>query len=431
MISSLSICRQHNYGPDTKGLGFAIGVDGRNVDAKKDSNTINYVAATGAAANLGSIGSVPNYQSFGFPYPIVFLDYEKFADTVRPGLAVNASTTRNDSLSADYRYLEDILAAYASGMYNFGNTHVIGGLRFETVKYHAYSPQSAAGIYTGTFAENDGSYNHVLPSIGVTQDVWDNVKLKAAFSESLGRPAFSDVAQAEVRNDQTLTISRGNPDLKPREAKNYDVAAEYYFNGGDGMISLSGFYKDIKNEIFALHTTQDINGVAYDVNQPMNASTSSVKGIELAVIDNSIGFLPGFLRDKIGVTANVTRMWGSMDYLVSGAVKHRDALLYQPNWLLNTAVFYKLPGGGEARVAWNWIDETLNTTSNGSFADYVTQPRGQLNASIRLPLTDSLLLKLEGSNLLEDNKSMMHGYYSNRYTLTMDRVFFLDLIYKH
>jgi hypothetical protein len=37
-------------------------------------------------------------------------------------------------------------------------------------------------------------------------------------------------------------------------------------------------------------------------------------------------------------------------------------------------------------------------------------------------------VKLEADNILGNNKSMMHGYYSERYTLSVNRKFFLDIV---
>lgn len=419
---------KHNYGADTNGFGLATGLDARTVNAKRNLDQIDYTPA----GQLGNLGTVVNFGSFGFGgYPSIFLDNEAFNSQVKPTLAVNAKQTSTDSLSGDYEYDETVLAGYVAGMYAFGKTRVIGGLRFENAKYTAWVPQSVAGVYVGTFGQYNGSYQHVLPSASVVHDLTDDIKLRAGYSQTLGRPAFSDIAQAEVRNDSALTISRGNPNLKPRESSNYDVAAEYYFNGRDGMVSLAGFYKDIKHDIYALATTQDINGVQYTVTTPQNASGSTLKGVEAQFVDNRIAGLPGFLHNKLGISLNVTRMWANMNYLVGGVPQERNGMLYQPNWLANGSLFYKLPRDGEIRIAYNWADKSLNTVNAQIWNDYVLQARGQMNASVRFPLRPNLILKLEGDNLLGANQTMDHGYFSERYTLTVDRVFFLDLVWTH
>lgn len=416
---------KHHYSSESEGFGFAAGVDVRRVTAKRDTTQTNYTPA----GSLGALGSVANFTSLDYPYSTILIDYDGFNRTVKPTLKINAATTANDSLSADYVYRETVLAGYASAMYATGGFRAIGGVRWDHVRFTADVPQQVGGAYNGTFRGYDGGYQHVLPSATLTQDLPRNFRLRAAFSQSLGRPAFSDIAQAEVRNNTALTISKGNPDLKPRQSNNYDLAMEHYFNGHDGLISVAGLYKKIKNDIFSLHTTQIIDGTGYDVTTPMNASQSTVKGIEVQFVDNRIAHLPGLLRDRVGVSVNATRLWANMDFIVGGNVTKRNNILYQPNWLVNGSIFYRLFDAGEVRVAYNWMDRSLNTVNAQPYQDYVLKARGQMNASLRLPVKRNIVVKLEADNILGANTSMMHGYYSERYTLAVNRKFMLDIVF--
>jgi TonB-dependent receptor len=419
---------RHNYAPNSYGFGFAAGVLARDVDARRDMTVTNYVVP---AAALGSLGFVPDEISFGFPYPTIHLDLAAFNDTVRPDLTINANTSRNNSYASDYGYRETILAAYAAGMYATDRTRVIAGARFEDVDYAADVPQRVAGAYDGTFATYDGAYQYLLPSVTVTHDVMDAIRLRAAYSKSLGRPAFSDIAQAEIVDNENLTIARGNPELKPRKSNNFDVALEHYFNGGNGIVAIGGLYKEITDEIFRLRSEQEIDGQIYDVTQPLNATSASLKGIEFSFIDNGIAWLPEPLRDNLGVSFNVARLWAKMTFFAGETETERDNLLYQPDWIVNTSVFYRLPGDGEVRVAYRWADRNLNTVNAQLHEDYVLKARGQLDLSLRYPIRENLIVKLEANNVLGEDYSMMHGYFSERYTLTQDRRFFLDVTWKN
>lgn len=417
-----------NYSGDSRGLGFAAGFDARSVDAVRDIQVINYNASGG---RLGALGFVPGDVSFGFPYPTVHIDLAGFNQQVKPGLTVNNTTSLNSSYASDYGYRETILAGYASMMYATDSLRLIAGVRVEDVDYRAKVPQRVGTVYNGTMGTYNGGYRYALPSANLTYDLPGQLRLRAAYSKSLGRPAFSDIAQAELVNNESLTISRGNPDLKPRQSNNFDLAAEQYFNGGAGLVSLSAFYKKIDDEIFDLRTQQDIGGVQYDVTMPLNATSASLKGLEFQIMDNAISWLPGPLKDKVGVSFNVARMWAHMSYISGGNTIERDNLLFQPDWVVNGSVFYKLPGDGELRLAYRWADKSLNTVSAQPYADYVLKARGQMDASLRLPITPNLIVKLEANNLLGNDYSMMHGYYSERYTLTQDRRFFFDIVLKH
>lgn len=419
---------KHNYGADTLGFGFAAGVDARTVDAVRDQTTINYNKPAGG---LGDLGFVPEQTSFGFPYRSVYIDLAKFNAAVKPSLTVNEASSLSASYAGDYGYRETILAGYASAMFATERTRVIAGLRLEDVDYRADVPQRVGSVYDGTTQVYNGGYRYFLPSASVSQELGDMLRLRAAYSKSLGRPAFSDIAQAELVNNENLTITKGNPDLKPRKSNNFDLALEQYFNGGNGLVAVSGFYKKISDEIFDLRTQQERGGVLYDVTTPLNATSASIKGIEFQFIDNGIGWLPDPLRDRLGVSFNVARMWAHMSYKSGEDTIERENLLFQPDWVINGSVFYRIFHDGEIRVAYRWADRNLNTVNAQPYADYVLKARGQMDASLRLPVTPNLIVKLEANNLLGDDYSMMHGYYSERYTLSQDRKFFLDIVFKH
>ena len=419
---------RHNYGADSQGFGFAIGFDGRTVNATRDFQQTTYTTTNGGS--LGSIGTVVNGGTFGWSYPTIFLNYPQFAQTAKPTLAVNVASSASSSYASDYTYDETTMAGYVAGMYGRGGFRGIAGVRYDAVSFDALVPQQVNGTYNGSFTRYHGGYTHLLPYVTLTQslanDAW---RLRAAFSKTLGRPAFSDIATAEIRSDQNLTISRGNPNLKPRESTNFDLSVDRYFNGQGGLISLAGFYKHIKNDIFTLASTEAIDGVEYTVTQPQNASHSTLKGIEATFVDNHV--LPGGFGRNLGVSVNVSRIWAKMDFIVGGNFTSRNNVLYQPNWLANGSLFYSLPKGGEIRVAYQWADRNLNTVNAQPYQDYVLEARGQLNASFRWALRRNLTMKVEADNILGDNKSMMHGYYSERYTLTVNRKFFIDLVLKN
>lgn len=419
---------KHNYAFNSVGMGFTAGINARNVDARRDETVTNYIVPP---SPLGSLGFVPEEISFGFPYPTIYIDLAGFNDTVKPSLAINNTASSNNTFASDYGYGETVLAAYASGMYATDRTRVIAGVRFEDVDYRADVPQQQGGTFDGTFASYNGGYRYFLPSVNLTHDLTDTLRARAAYSKSLGRPAFSDIAQAERVDFEDLTISKGNPDLKPRKSNNFDVAVEQYFNGGNGMVSIGGFYKKITDEIFRLRTQVDIDGVTYDATMPLNATSASLKGLEASFIDSGISWLPDPLRDNLGVSFNIARMWAKMTFVAGGKEVERENLLFQPNWIVNGSMFYRLPGDGEFRVAYRWADRNLNTVNARLQDDYVLKARGQMDLSFRYPLQERLIVKLEVNNVLGDNYSMMHGYFSERYTLTQDRKYFLDLTWTH
>src|SRR5262249_11241180 len=130
-----------NYSADGNGFGFTTGADWRETSAHRDGTTINY---TNNSAPLTGIGFVPDFRSANYAYPVVWVDYTKFQQTVLPTLAINQTTTNNDSASSDYFYKEELFAAYASAKYGWEKTKLIAGVRYDNVDYHARSPRANA-----------------------------------------------------------------------------------------------------------------------------------------------------------------------------------------------------------------------------------------------------------------------------------------------
>lgn len=422
---------RHNYGRDGSGLGFAVGADLRKVKATRDQAQTTYVSNNGA---MGDKGFVPaGFSSWMYDLPVVWIDYAKFESQVKPGLAINQATTANAAWSGDYTYEERVLAGYASIAYAGESTNVIAGLRFDDVDFDTLSPVAVGGRYAGQFQSYSGGYQNLLPSLLVTHNLTDNLRLKAGYSRTLGRPAFEQIARAELRDDVELTISRGNPDLKPRVSDNFDLAAEYYFAAGS-LVSVSGFWKEVKDDIYTMRGDDIlINGVAYEVTQPMNAQASRMRGIEAQVVSSAIPGLPGVLADRLGVSANVTRMWADMTYLSGTKPVHLDALQYQADWLVNASAFYRLPGDGEIRIAYNWKSRSPISLGAYPWTTYWLEARGQLDAALRLPVTDKVLVKVQAINILQE--PIAQGYYGvdypmRRYEMTRDRSFQLDVIFK-
>ncbi len=419
---------KRNYGADSEGFGFKVGGDWREVKAIRDSATITYNSNN---AVLGSLGFVPNISSYMYNYPVVWIDMATFQSTVKPTLTVNTATTNNANFSADYGYQERNLAAYASLMYAHEGLKVIGGLRYDDLDFKADSPVALAGTYNGTFSRKDGGYRHLLPSLLVTNWFTDTFRLKGGYSRTLGRPAFGDIARAETRNDQLLTIARGNPNLKPRVSDNFDVATEYYFGGG-GLISLGAFYKNIKDDIYVTSSLETINGVQYTVSAPQNVSASKLKGFEFQAVSDRIPGLPEFIGDKLGASFNVTRLWAKSQYISGTAFVPLKALQYQPNWLVNATMFYRLPRKGEIRIAYNYKSKSPISLGANALTTYWLEGRGQLDAAVRFSLTDRLIVKLEANDILQEpvRQGYLEPFAQRRYELTRPRSFSFNLVYK-
>jgi iron complex outermembrane receptor protein len=420
---------RRNYSAAGRGFGFAAGAGVRETEAWRDLTTVTY---TSNNSLLGDIGLVPGFLSRNFGYPAVWIDYDRFERQVKPNLGINANNSNNNSWLGDYFYQERVTAAYGSLMYGRDRTRFIAGLRYDHVDFDARSPLDTTGLFDGRFAPYAGGYDHLLPSASVTHHFSPRLRLKAALSQSLGRPQFDDIARAERRNDDALTLSRGNPGLTPRRADNFDVALEYFF-GDSSLVSLGAFRKDIKDDIYNQAVDEEVDGVVYRVTTPRNSSSSRMRGLEFQVTLDAIPGLPDALGKHLGASFNATKMWAEMAYLSGTTWVHLDALQYQPDWLANATVFYKLPRRkGEVRVSYHWKGRSPISLGASSWTTYWLRPQQRLDVALRYSLSKNLILKLQGNNLTSEpvEQGYLDPFAMNRYEMGRDRTFTLDLTFK-
>src|SRR5262249_17733076 len=122
-------------------------------------------------------------------------------------------------------------------------------------------------------------------------------------STAIGRPAFNQVTAATVIDLGALTITSGNPNLKPTTANNFDWTLEYY-PSKDAVMSIDLFDKEFRNYIFTRSIRTPLNGQIFTENTFLNVNNAYARGIELNY-QQWFRFLPGPLSG-FGLSANYT-----------------------------------------------------------------------------------------------------------------------------
>jgi TonB-dependent receptor len=160
----------------------------------------------------------------------------------------------------------------------------------------------------------DGGYHKFFPSLHLAYDLTRNLKARASWSTSYGRPLIGNLIAAPVANDTTRVVTIGNPDLKPQLAKNIDLKLEYYYSDS-GALSVSVYEKKITDYIgSAVRSGQLVpkgndNGFDglyedYELVEPNNLGSARVRGFE-ADVRQRLMFLPGALKG-LTLRGNIT-----------------------------------------------------------------------------------------------------------------------------
>lgn len=411
----------HNSEPGDRGLGFKAGVGARRTHLGRDVQNTTYVPDK---SPLMPVAWDPHYTPWMFDYPVLWIDYPKFRSEVLPGLAVNAAASADASTIEDYRYRETNAYGYAEVRYASDRAKLIAGLRLDDTHVSGDAPMT--GTLTPGTQRYRGGYRYLLPSFNLAYDLAANLRLKAGYSRTLGRPAPENVAQVASRDDRTRTLRLGNPNLRPRRSDNFDLGLEYFFSGNDGMLTLGAFAKNIKDDIYDATHEETMGGVDYTVIQPMNSEDSTLRGIELDLIANRLLF-----DGKLGMSLNAMRTWGGMDYLIGSEVRHIGRLMFQRDWIGNAALFFRLPRGGEVRLAYNYRDAYFDGIGEDPWQNRGPEASSSVDMTIRHRIARDWIMKFQARNLTGESVYLGYGedLQYRRAELKPNRSFYLNLIY--
>lgn len=393
-------------------LDFKVGGVVRSTERVFDQNTSSFTPGTGliyTLADAAQPGPTPRIQGiYPFGLRIDSTAAETFFQTNRARFNATSS-----NITADYEVTEDVLAGYGQATAGFGPLTVVGGVRYERTEIETESVRINGATITPI--SNEGDYDHWLPSLHATWDVTRDVVVRAAWTNTIGRPNFSSITAREQINlaGSIPSLTRGNPNLEPRESEGFDLSVEWYIPRG--VLAAGLFSKDIENEIFSLQTVEQLDlgigrGVeTVNVSQPTNAETAEIRGLELGY-QQQLWFLPGWL-DGLGVGANATFLETEFRFRTNAGVRTTGFVL-QPDSTYNAQVYYQ-KAGFEARLSYNYIDRFLEgANATAPQADQYWKDRGAFDAQVSYRFDGfggDLTAFVEAENLTDEGRREVTG----------------------
>ncbi|MBB3871837.1 TonB-dependent receptor [Brevundimonas mediterranea] len=357
------------------------------------------------------VGSVLN----GRYYYGAILNRDRVTAAIEAAQKANPVTySYADLSSSDKSGEETIYAGYGLASFQFNDLDVVAGVRVEHTEV-SNTNWIEDGAQTG-FGDTDSHYTNVLPSVTAVYRPSDNFVYRGAIWTSFSRPEFSNISRgvsvgrAKPRPGQTLgdivSISRGNPDLKPAEALNLDVSAEYYPDRSS-LVSIGVFHKKIDHFIFT-------NGSAVDadtqegtitISQPKNGETARITGVELNLIKSFEGMGAPF--DGFGVEANLTRQVSEAETGLDYRKGRSISFIQAPDLIYNASLTYQ-KYGFEARLSYQYQGAYIEDLRDNAVDKWV-QPNKSLDFHSRYTFRPGLTMDFDVQNILDG-----HRYYTTK-----------------
>lgn len=263
------------------------------------------------------------------------------------------------------------------------------------------------------------SYTDVLPSLNMSYDISDDLKVRFGYGEtmmplnllqwggakSVARVFNDDCDCMRVTSGGSLA---GNPELDPTRAENIDLSVEWYLGGASALsatifdIEIDSFIKTDSIYIKELDADGLYHGPAegWRFSAPVQGSGGKVKGVELAAKVAFADITEGFLSN-FGFDVNYTLSDSSQD---KKGVNGKEL-----PFINNSEDTYNIVGWFEneflsARLAYNFRSPRLVAEGNAAIAEQALyqDDYGQLDLNVTYDITDNVSVYLNGSNITEE-----------------------------
>lgn len=328
-------------------------------------------------------------------------------------------------LANQYESSQNIAAAYIMNeMPLTANLKAIYGLRAEQTQI-IFSGQNNRGDLV---LDNEKILNDLdlLPSVNLVYELNKNMNLRSSYARTVARPTFKEKSLVQIQDFISGRTFLGNLDLESSSINNYDLRAEYFFTGA-GIVSLSGFYKQIDNPIEIVAYGE----IAPDNIQAKNVDEANVLGLELEV--NRSFAIAGSQTRKFNVVMNLTAVDAkttmSTEEYESRLAKARPgenvtntrAMVGQSPFVVNASLGYTDRNSGwEANLNYNVQGKRLSVAGISIVPDVYEMPFHLLNFKIvkKMGKDHQYKLSLGANNLLDSERQLNYQSYK-----TADQVY--------
>ena len=278
---------------------------------------------------------------------------------------------------------------------------VVTGVRNE------YSTQMLnSKTQTGEDVNVNESYNDILPALNVTYLLNENINIRAAYSITLARPEFRELAPFSYFDFVANELVEGNPALKRSLIYNYDLRFEVFPNSGE-LYALSFFYKKFKDPIEQIL----ISASAFEPTRSyLNGETANNYGIELE-LRKSLNFIsPVF--DYLSFVGNVSLIQSEIEVTKNSSGNSfqvaKRSLQGQANYILNAGLYYdNYDLGFNSSIVYNKVGHKIDKVGYSGVGDVIELPRDLLDFSVSQKVLSHFTIKFLVKDLFNQDRKLI------------------------
>ncbi|MFK7845159.1 MAG: TonB-dependent receptor [Rhodothermales bacterium] len=338
-----------------------------------------------------------------------------------------------DASSEKNNYSGDQTVSAAYGMVDLLLTRklrLIGGVRLEATRMTTASEDAQLAV--GRLSNDD-----FLPSVNVVYELGENMNLRAAYTQTLARPTFRELAPYSTFDFVGDFVFSGNSTLKRTLVSNYDLRWEWFTRPGE-ILAASVFYKAFQNPLERVILTQAGNNAL----SIQNVESGMVAGLELE-IRKRLDSITSVLKD-VQVGANLSLVHSEVDIpeaelsIIRAADPNAGttrSLVGQSPMLANLNVTYDRSEqwGSVLSLYMNVFGDRLRVVSEGAAPDIFERARTTVDLVYSQRIWRGISMKFSAKNLTDSEALLSQQFKNTDYTYQVyesGRTFSLGFTYK-
>jgi outer membrane receptor protein involved in Fe transport len=276
----------------------------------------------------------------------------------------------------------------------FNNLKVVTGIRFESSRQNMSSfSQTNQPVNIGR------EYMDWLPSINLTYILNQNMNIRVAYSTTLARPDFRELAPFSYYDFMDNELVQGNDSLSRTLINNYDFRYEYYPTAGE-LVALSLYYKKFIapiEQVFLPASNLD------PIRSYQNASSAENFGLEFE-IRKSLSFLSSWF-EQFSLVGNASIIRSRINIASAGFQEASRPLQGQADYIINTGIYYNNSSSGTSvSLTLNKIGHRIAKVGFGNLGDVIELPRNQVDFSVSQKVFEKFSIRLLIRDLFQEEK---------------------------
>ncbi|MCU0444423.1 MAG: TonB-dependent receptor [Microscillaceae bacterium] len=267
---------------------------------------------------------------------------------------------------------------------------------------------NATDVITGRPVRVANIITSILPSLNLAYNLSDKMLLRAAYTSSVNRPEFREIAPFLYYDFNQEFLVQGNPNLKTPKIYNVDLRWEYYPTPAE-VIMIGGFYKKFIDPI-------EFNVIGAGNSRPtvvyVNAEFADSYGLEMEVRKSLGTVIPNGFFEKVSMVFNASYIFNEIQLPSTVTTQRANRpMMNQSPYLINTGFYYDNEDNNfQVSLLYNVFGRRIfyvgdlitdpNDPNAGNFPDAYEMPRNTIDLSITKGIGKKMEFKFGINDLL-------------------------------